>query len=371
MTMTPRDNMTAAINLRTPERLPLCDSYWPATLTRWRNEGMPSDAQPFDYFGMDWRFVYLDSSLQLEEELIEETEEYAIKRNAYGATARFSRKQEVPAELLDFEIKTRRDWERLKGRLVANKERIAPTGFYSLVDNWSPPDPDWETRKAALTRILEGESYVVAYCYIGFEAVWRKIGYEQSLMTLVDNPNWIRDMIEAHTDMLVDLFGLLHEEGLRVDGAFMACDLAYRNGALISPATYRDIELPSMQRLTQALRGLGVQAIFHSDGNFEELIPLLIEGGINCIQPLEVQAGMDVRDLKTRYGSDLALMGNIAHSEMMKDSEAEGRTVIQDKVRRASEGGGYVYHSDHSVPPSVCLARYRQVLEWVREATDL
>ena len=48
-------------------------------------------------------------------------------------------------------------------------------------------------------------------------------------------------------------------------------------------------------------------------------------------------------------------------------SRERARAIIQDKVRVASEGGGYVYHSDHSVPPSVSLERYEKLLQWVRE----
>ena len=48
-------------------------------------------------------------------------------------------------------------------------------------------------------------------------------------------------------------------------------------------------------------------------------------------------------------------------------SRERARAIIQDKVRVASEGGGYVYHSDHSVPPSVSLERCEKLLQWVRE----
>lgn len=366
--MTSRERVRTAIERGVPDRLPKCDSYWAATLRRWEQEGMPPGVSPFEYFGIDWRFVFLDASLQLEEELIEQTDEYAIRRNAYGLTARYYRTQEAPAEILDAEIKTRADWERLKGRLVANRERIAATGFYSLVDDWTPPETDWEKRKAQIQEITESDNYVVMYFYGGFESLWRKLGFTQALTAMAEEPEWMRDMIEAHTDMVIDTYRIMYEEGLRVDGVLLSCDMAYKTGPLFSPKMYRELELPPTKRMWEAFRGLGVQAIYHGDGNFEEFIPLLIEAGFQCIQPMEVNAGMDVRDLKRKYGKDLAFMGNIAHHEMMLPDEAEAKALIQDKVRVGSEGGGYIYHSDHSIPPSVSLERYKKVLEWVEEA---
>jgi len=365
--MTPRQRVRTAIERGIPDRVPKCDSYWVATLDRWHQEGMPSDANAFEHFGIEWQFVFMDASLQLEEELIEETDEYAIRRNAYGLTARYSRTQEAPAEILDAEIKTQSDWERLKGRMVANRDRIAVTGFYSLVDDWTPPEMDWETRKAQLRAVIEGDHYVVMYFYGGFESLWRKVGFTQALTAMAEEPDWMRDMIEAHTDMVIDTYKLMHDEGLHIDGVLLSCDMAYKTGPLFSPKMFRELELPSMKRMWDAFRELGVQAIYHGDGNFEEFIPLLIEAGIQCIQPMEVNAGMDVRDLKRKYGRDLAFMGNISHDEMMMPDEEQAKALIQDKVRVASEGGGYVYHSDHSIPPSVSLQRYERVLSWVDE----
>ena len=250
---------------------------------------------------------------------------------------------------------------------MPNRDRASPTGFYSLVDHWTPPEPDWGKRKARIQGIVNGDNYVVVFFYGGFESVWRKIGYEQALIAMAEEPEWVRDMIETHTDMIIQTYRIMHDEGLCIDGVLPSCDIAYKTGTLFSPKMFRELELPAMKRMCEALRGLGVQSIYHGDGNVEEFIPLLIEAGIDCIQPMEVNAGMDVRDLKRKYGKDLAFMGNISHNEMMLPDEAQAKALIQDKVRVASEGGGYVYHSDHSVPPSVSLERYGKVLKWVEE----
>ncbi len=107
--------------------------------------------------------------------------------------------------------------------------------------------------------------------------------------------------------------------------------------------------------------------IYHGDGNNNETIPELIESGIDCLQPLEVKAGMGVRELKRDYGDKLSFMGNI-DARLMQANDREGlEREIADKLTVAKIGGGYVYHSDHSVPPGIDLETYKFVLECVDE----
>jgi uroporphyrinogen decarboxylase len=94
------------------------------------------------------------------------------------------------------------------------------------------------------------------------------------------------------------------------------------------------------------------------------LLPDLIECGLNVLQPLQVQAGMDVRELKPRFGRDLTFWGNISVVKMAGDA-AQCEAEIREKIECAKQGGGYIYHSDHSVPPEVDFRRYQWVMELV------
>ena len=95
-------------------------------------------------------------------------------------------------------------------------------------------------------------------------------------------------------------------------------------------------------------------------------IPNLIEAGVDCIQPLEVHANLDVRELKKQCGDSLSFMGNVGHNEMLLPAD-EAEDLIGDKITAAKRGGGYIYHSDHSVAPDVPFEKYKQTLEIVRK----
>ena len=75
---------------------------------------------------------------------------------------------------------------------------------------------------------------------------------------------------------------------------------------------------------------------------------------------------MDVRELKPLYGDKLTFVGNIS-KDVMATTKENIEEEVATKVTAAKQGGGYVYHSDHSVPPSVSLENYLFTLECVRK----
>ena len=94
----------------------------------------------------------------------------------------------------------------------------------------------------------------------------------------------------------------------------------------------------------------------------------LIDAGVAAINPLEVKANMDVRELATTHGNRLGFCGNIDVRVMTTNDRDAVREEIRSKLAAAMPYNGYIYHSDHSVPPGVDLETYRQVLREVREA---
>jgi uroporphyrinogen-III decarboxylase len=98
----------------------------------------------------------------------------------------------------------------------------------------------------------------------------------------------------------------------------------------------------------------GLPVVYHSDGDLRRVMDLLIETGIRCLQPLEAKAGMDLLEMKRLYGDRLVFMGNIDFEAIARGDE-EAEAEIELKVGRGKQGGGYIYHSDHSVPPKISL----------------
>jgi uroporphyrinogen decarboxylase len=128
---------------------------------------------------------------------------------------------------------------------------------------------------------------------------------------------------------------------------------------------YRELVMPSHARQIAWFKERGMPVIYHTDGDIRPLIPSLLESGIDCLQPLEAKAGMDVRELKPLYGDRLSFMGNIDIMKLITNDMDIIEAEIAAKLPVAMKGGGYIYHSDHSISPGVDWKTYVQVMKLV------
>jgi uroporphyrinogen decarboxylase len=142
--------------------------------------------------------------------------------------------------------------------------------------------------------------------------------------------------------------------------------MAYRTGPLISPAMVRRYMLPRYARVVSVLRERGVPFIgLDSDGRIDSLIPVWLEAGLNFLYPFEAQAGMDVVEVRKKYGRDLRIWGGVD-----KRALARGRCAIDAELERLAPliaEGGYIPHTDHSIPPDVSFDSYRYYMERLHE----
>ncbi|NUQ01096.1 MAG: hypothetical protein HUU35_14705 [Armatimonadetes bacterium] len=349
--MNSRERLQAALRRQTPDRLPRCEqSYWPATLERWRREGMPAEATPAALFDLDPFLNYrFDNSLRLPVERLEETADWYLERDDDGVTYKHWTSSYGPPSEVDYLVKSRSDWERVKERLLPDPDRIGP-GV-----------------REAITRANQSGQF----CTVSpGEPVWwalRTLGLERAMLALALEPDFFRDMMEAQATLALELLRQLLADGLRPDGVLFSSDLCYRNGMLFSPASYRSLMQDLHREYATLCHEHDLLLVLHCDGDVRELIPLIIEAGFDCIEPLEARAGNDVRELKPRYGRQLSFFGNIDMDTLATNDRALIRHEVVSKIEAAKVGGGYVHQSDHSVPPTVSYASYCYWMELAQE----
>jgi uroporphyrinogen decarboxylase len=184
------------------------------------------------------------------------------------------------------------------------------------------------------------------------------------LMDLALDPDWVREMAEAHVELLIECLRHCLALGAKPDGLFLVDDFGCTRGTLFSPAAWRDVFKPLYARLAAFLHEQNVSFWLHSCGDVRTLIPDLIDAGLDVLQPLQVAAGMDLRELLAEYGEKLVFFGNISAAAMSGPPEPL-EAEIREKLSLGRERGGTIYHSDHSVPPEVSFQRYQKIMQWV------
>ncbi len=361
--ITARDRIRSLLNRQEPDRIGLWDAYWDDTIIRWRGEGLPDDTTPQALLDFDFELLFMDASLRLPERLLEDNPEYTIREDKHGFVGKQWKGRGGALGYISHAVNNRADWERLRSRLdvdFGDTARIGPISYFEPFVDY----PTWDELTTICAGMRSRDKFVLLHVYGPLEATWRRHGFEESLMNLALEPALMVDMFEAHADLVIATLERARGLGIVPDGLFLVEDLGINTGPMFAPRQYRELLYPSHRRLGDYLHGAGIAYFIHTDGDIRTLIPDFIRAGIQVLQPMEAKLGLDVRLLKQEYGRDLCFMGNIDATRMDGDPalvEAE----IRDKITAARQGGGYIYHSDHSVPPSVSWERYRWIIDRV------
>ncbi len=347
--MTSRERVLETLRGGIPDRICRRDEIWSETVERWRQEGLGPEEDIATKFGFDFCIVPgPDLSFRFPVEVIEDCDEYTVQRDANGVLRKdFKRESGHTPHWMDHTIKTREDWERHRERLEWTDDRVNPDTRQLYEEGRD---------KGLFTHYTVVEAYEAAW------PVWGQVGIFTQMM---DDPDLVSDVFATYTDLIIAGARHMLETGIDFDGAWFYGDLGYRNSTLFSPRLYEQLLLPQHKRMCEFFNSLGKPVILHSCGRIQELIPRFIEAGFAAIQPLEAKAGQDVRELKKTYGKQITFFGNI-DVRKMSGTRDDVREELLSKLEVAAEGG-YVYHSDHSVPPTVSWENYCYLMELLDE----
>jgi uroporphyrinogen decarboxylase len=348
--MNARERVLAVLSGRKPDRVPLDDSYWETTIARWQREGLPSEMSPRDYFGTN-EIVRIggDYTMQFPERTLREEESVRVYWDSDGALRRDLHVSEGwTSQWLGFTIQSPADWRQHRHRIEYNETRI-------------PSDAQMTYQRAR-----DSGQFVCYTAHACFHPTWMRIGMENLLVLMLDDPAFCHELFASHAQLVMDIFDGMRRQGIAFDGALLSDDLGYRVAPLISPALYHELVYPHHKRLCDHFAQHGLKTMLHSDGNISPLIPHFLEAGFAALNPLEVKAGLDVRDLEQQYGDRLVFYGNI-DVRKLAGTKDEIEREIANKLSAVAERGGYIYHSDHSVPNSVSFENYAYAIALVKQ----
>jgi uroporphyrinogen decarboxylase len=343
MPMTSYERMLAALNRQPVDMLPVAVSPWGATIKRWRDEGhIGEEENVHEHFGQDiysggWFNSVAD--LDFEAVVIEETDETRLTLNGNGATLRHHKLHDSTPEHVDFKVKDRASWEEIvKPHLLKLDRRRIPFEGYRNAKAWS----------------AEHQKF---FCWAGvapFEQMHPVCGHEYMLMGMALDPDWVKDMVMTYANLtLMNMETLFAEEG-KPDGFFFYEDMGFKNRPFMSPAHYEEIMLPGHKLLFDYAHSMGCKVIVHSCGYVEPLVPGLIQAGMDCLQAMEVKAGMDLPTLFKRFGDKIAFYGGLDVRTLISNDFAAIDEELTKKITPViAGGGGYILHTDHSEPPEI------------------
>ena len=367
--MTSRQRVKAAINFQETDRLACSEDPWPDTTELWRSQGLPDNVSLADYFDFDLSSMFLDCSPRFEHKIISRDDPWYTYQDRWGYTATKKLGASSSVHFFDHKTTDRNAWDATKHRWAMSDDpqaqaRIDDESYFEHHN----PYPTWAQARHKYDKLYASQRYMLFHLYGPYEASWRHCGYESMLMNVALEPDWAQDMGHYHIELTIDTLKRCIAEGIKPDGFFMVDDLAGTRGLLFSPDTWRELYKPLMTKLGTFLTENDIDFWMHSCGNPEALFADLIDCGVQVINPLQASTGLNVVDLRRTYGKNLAFYGNICVTKMSGPID-ELEQEIEAKVSLGRQGG-YIFHSDHSVPPDVSFERYKWIIETARKYAD-
>jgi len=234
---------------------------------------------------------------------------------------------------------------------------------------YRPPDPEAPDVLGSIPEIVAKFKGRKAITALGRDAFFNPAflrGMANFLTDMIENPTLVHELIEVTLSHDIRAMQRVIQAG--VDVIIFGDDYADKNAPLMSPRHFKEFILPGLKRCVDAAHAAGAYVIKHTDGNIMSIIDMIIDTGIDGLNPIEPAAGMDIGLLKQRYGHRVALIGNIDCGYLLSQAPAEEvRRVTRETICAAAPGGGYCLSSSNSIHSSVKPENFMAMIETWRE----
>lgn len=231
--------------------------------------------------------------------------------------------------------------------------------------NYEPPSPNESYRLDLLKEVVEKykRRKTIVFCLeTVFTYVWALVGLEELLISFKINPNFAEKLLDINFNYHIELARAAIEAG--ADVIMCGDDLAYKTGLMMSRQDFERFLLPYYKKMIDQVHDKGAYFIKHTDGRIWEILDLLVEAGIDAINPLEPVAGMNIGEVKKKYGDRVCLIGNIDCGDLLsRKSPREVQEVVKQTIKEVALGGGYIISSSNAIHASVKPENYKAMID--------
>lgn len=236
-------------------------------------------------------------------------------------------------------------------------------------ENYEPPPLDSPVRFNKIDAVMKrfnGDKAVIVNLHDIFSFPRDLMGLDKFLMAFITEPGLVRRIVRFSVDYNLELAQLVRARGVDILG--IGDDFADNRGPFVSPDMFREFLYPEFKRVVQGYKDMGFYVIKHSDGNLNSILDMLVNAGIDCLDPIDPLGEMDIGYIRESYGDRIARKGNIDCVKTLVDGPAERvKEEVVTCIRSASPGGGHIISSSNSLHAGIDPALYRVMLETIEE----
>jgi uroporphyrinogen decarboxylase len=229
---------------------------------------------------------------------------------------------------------------------------VAPVLPHAALGAYKFPLPDITKARNLVGGAVQRNGDRALFAKIGmtlFERAWSLCGFENFLMHLVSEEDFVAEILRKVCDHRLALVASVLE--LPIVGFYFGDDYGQQGGTLFGLPTFRTLIKPELARLFAPIKAAGKLVVLHSCGNIEAFLDDLVEIGLDCYQTVQPEV-YDFKSIKKRYGGSLTFWGGISTQTTLPSGTTQD---VREAVRRAAtelgSGGGYIAGPTHRITP--------------------
>lgn len=277
--------------------------------------------------------------------VIEDTKEYAISIDEYGRKTKLIKASATIPLPMDNPVTDMDSWLKIKDWFTFHENRI-----------------NWDQVELAKKRQVGG-ALVLALIPGGFDFPRQLMGEEGTCLCYYDNPELMWDILNTAKDTATKIFERICPK-LTIDNVCVHEDMAGKSGPLVGPNLIDTFIAPYYHAVWDIAKNHGATLFSQdSDGNMNSVVDSFIKCGVNVMYPAEPRSGMDIVELRKKYGNQLALKGGI-DKFALRGTKEDIKKELEYKLQLKT---GVAFGLDHRIPNGVPIENYRYYIKTAKE----
>ena len=234
--------------------------------------------------------------------------------------------------------------------------RYPPIEREALLDVPLLDESQFESVERAVKRL--GKSHFIVARLPETTFPWEPtMGMEAYLMMMLDDPDYVHQLLDAYGRRAVDAIRKLGQIG--VDAVSDGDDYCDNRGPITGHQLFSEFTLPALRRIVDEAHKEKLYFVKHSDGNQWPILPDYVKIGVDAWQGIQTLIGMDLKDLKERFGKEITFFGGVNCETLINGTPEDVEDEVAYAIRYAGAGGGLAISCSNTLMVGL---RYENVL---------
>lgn len=256
------------------------------------------------------------------------------------------------------------DWY-MDGNVDAEERTLTSPGCFQDaeeledLDFFEWPDPakyiDAEECRRRVEKAPEDKVLLGMLWSAHFQDTCASFGMETALMNMIANPEIYEAVDEKIMQFYLKANEIFYEATKgKLHAVLIGNDMGSQRGLMLSPEMVRRFIIPGCKRLVEQAHSYGLKVIYHSCGSIADVIPDLIEAGVDIIHPIQaLAAGMEPDKLKAAFGGKVSFCGGVDTQDLLVNGSPEDVRNKVKELRNIFPSGLIISPSHEAIMPDV------------------